>query len=47
VPTPFVLGRDPKKRRREERKKKTSKSDPVLHISTSELNPYSSDHPFP
>jgi hypothetical protein len=30
VPTPFVLGRDPKKRR-EERKKKTSKSDPVLH----------------
>jgi hypothetical protein len=34
-------------KKRKERNKKTSKSDPVLHISTSELNPYSSDHPFP
>jgi len=32
------------KRKREERNKKTSKSGPVLHVSTTELNPCSMDH---
>jgi len=35
IPTPFVPCRDPMKRRRDQRNKKTSKSDPILHMSTS------------
>ena len=37
--------RSPEEKKRRE-KEETSKTDPVLHISTSELNPHSSDHPF-
>jgi hypothetical protein len=44
MPTPFVPGRDPKKRRREE---KTRKHPKVIPSSISPLpNLFSSDHPL-